>query len=215
MNLEVTPKDDVFDRIEAYYLHKGKLSDKDMEVCERWERAFSMLCEHRIRKVALDRFIDSYKAQGQPISLATAYRDFAAAERLFTPMRKYSKEFLRLVTIESAMRDVLAAEEKMQALEANDLRAFALLQEVKDRAERRIISAAGLKKDDPNIIDFSKLEPSTFLIQAPDDILKMYKNITSKGVVNITDLFNAMSEEAQLVIDSDIDLDDEDDEDDD
>lgn len=214
MNLEPTPKDDVFDRIEAYYLHTSALTEKDMEVCERWERAFSMLCEHRIKRVAIERFVESYRAQGITVSTATAYRDFTSAERLFAPMRKYSKDFLRLVTIESAMRDVLEAEARMKLLKPDELSKFAMLQEVKDRAERRIISAAGLRKDDPNVLDFSKLEPSTFLIQAPDDIMKMYKNITSKGVVNITDLFNAMSEEAQLVIDSDIDLDDDEDDDD-
>jgi len=182
--------DDLFDKIEKYYRSSGKLSPKELEICERWELAFSILCAQRQKKLAIAKYLSVLHAKGTKLSHAQAFRDFDAAEKLFTPLKKYTKEFLRLVLIESAMRDVRAAEKK--AAVTKDPKMWAEIMKVKDKAEKRIIEASGLNNEDPNMPDFSKLEPSTFNINVDPWTLNMFRKIVTRGSLDITQLYSNM-----------------------
>lgn len=174
--------DDTFDKIESFYANGTALSEKETIICQRIESAYALLMKHRSKKIAVKKHAATSK-----ISLVQAYTDFKNAERIFNPLRKYSKEFLRLVTIESAMRDVRDCEKR--AKDTKNINEWEKIMKVKDRAEQRIIKASGLEQDDPNLPDFSKLKPHQYNVELPNEVKKMFFNLMSKGVVDITQLY--------------------------
>jgi len=188
---EVHVADDLtFDKVERYYLSSGKLSPKEKEICERWELAFSLFAEQRSKKMAVQKYIGVLKQRGKNISEVQAYRDFTAAEKLFTPIHKYNKEFLKLVIIESALKDVAKAEEL--AKETKDTKSWVQIMDVKNKAEKRIIEAAGLTLNDPNLPDFGKLQANQFNINVDRKTLDMFRMMMKRGVVDVTELYNNM-----------------------
>lgn len=186
------PIDDTFDKIEKYYRSSGKLSAKESEICERWELAFAFLCHHRNKKIAVNKYIAALTAKGQVVSPATAYRDFESAQNLFVPLKKYSKEFLRLILIESAMRDIKNCEER--ARKTNDVKLWAEIMKVKDKAEMRIIKSAGLDIDDPNMPDFSKLAIADININIDPQMKSMFDTLLKRGNVDVTQLFKTVTD---------------------
>lgn len=185
--------DDLFDKIENYYLNGSKLSDVEMKICTRLESSYALMMKHRSKSIAVKKH-----AKTSGISLTQAYSDFKAAERVFNPLRKYTKEFLRLVIIESAMRDIRDCEKRAKDASISD---WDKIMKIKDRAEQRIIKASGLDQDDPNLPDFSKLKPHQYNIQVPREVEKMFHSLLSKGVVDITNVYENISEDAKEVDD--------------
>jgi len=184
-------KDDTYDRIEKYYLNQGQLSAKDYEICERLELAFALFCQHKNRKSSIAKYISVLSAKGYPLSESQAYRDFAVSERIFTPLRKYNKEFVRLVIIESAMKDIKEAERKASG--TKDVKLWAEIMKIKDKAEKRMIAASGILNEDPNLPDFSKIQPSAFTINVDAKIQNIFNKMITKGTVDITEIFKEIS----------------------
>jgi hypothetical protein len=192
-----TPEDDLFDKIQKYYHESGKLSDKEREICMRYERAFALLCENKIRSVAIQKYIATFDP---PISLPLAYKDFKAAEDIFAPMQKYTKDFLRMVIIESAMRDIAECERKLNPEDGSEINVkdFGIIQAVKDKAEKRIISASGLKDEDVEKFDFAKLQAHIYQINVPKEVEKGFGKMLKKGVVDASELYAEMAEDAHF-----------------
>jgi len=198
---DLTIIDDTFDKIEKYYKSSGKLSIKEQEICERWELAFALYSSQRNKKVAVSKYMAVLKQKGAELSIAQAYRDFTAAEKLFTPLHKYNKEFLRLIIINSALNDVRMAERF--ASKTTDSKAWSEIMKVKNNAEKRIIEASGLTLNDPNLPDFTKLQANQFNINIDPTILTMLKKVMNHGAVDITELFNTMQNETEDAINLD------------
>jgi hypothetical protein len=189
--------DNTFEKIEKYYLHGHKLSPHDHQICERWESAFALLLKHKIRSIACKKHAAVYK-----ITERQAYTDIKNAERIFVPIHKYSKEFVRLTIIESAMRDVKSCEAMIKTKgEKISTGEWKNIMEIKDRAEKRVIKAAGLDMYDPNLPDFSKILPHVYEIRLPDEVKNMFKTVIGRGVVDITAMMSSMSQEATLLND--------------
>lgn len=190
--------DDTFDKIEKYYHQNGKLSDKEQEICARWELVFSIYKDVKDKRVTIKKYMAVLNKNGTPQSISQCYIDFRNAEKLFTQLEKYSKEFVRLVIIESAMRDVKQCEKMIRDRENIDVKQWSEIMKVKDKAEKRIIDAAGLMVNDPQLPDFSKLVPSTFNINIDPKAMAMMKTLISKGAVNVTSVFLQGSSDAQI-----------------
>lgn len=187
-SLDKTYDDVTFDKIEKYYTGTGSLTAKEEEICSRWELAFALLLEHKNKKIAISKYAAIVKINhGSKLSPAQCYRDFQAAEKLFLPLKKYSKEFLRLVIIESAMRDIKAAEKK--AKDTTNAKEWFLIMDIKNRAEIRIAKAAGLDVNDPNMPDFAKLQFNQISINVDSKLQTMFSKMLSKGVLDVTDIY--------------------------
>ena len=201
-----------FDRIQKFYREGYKLNAQETEMCQRLEMAFSLLCETRVRTTAVKKYIAVLKQKGKTIAYSTAQHDFIAAEQLFAPIFKYTKEYLKLVVIESAIKDINRSEkildaifeefdsnqkqnvtkkkreDKTNLLSSHNLNMYQRAMKSKDMAERRIIEASGLNVNDPNLPDFSKLQMNQFNINVSPDIYDFLKSVVSKGAVNVTEL---------------------------
>jgi hypothetical protein len=192
---DLTLLDDTFDKIERYYRENGKLSTKETEICERWEFAFALYSSQRNKKIAVRKYISIQKSKGEELSIAQAYRDFANAERIFTPLYKYNKEFLKLVIIESSLNDIKKC--NALAVKQTDVKLWAEIMKVKDKAEKRIIEASGLTLNDPNLPDFTKLQANQFNINLDPTMIEMLKKVMNHGVVDVTQLFYTMKNDTE------------------
>lgn len=193
----ITDEADLFDKIEQYYRGGAQLLPKEREQCERWELAFGLFLEHRTRKVAVSKFISLQKAKGNEISVSTAYRDFANAEKIFLPLQKYSKEFLRMTIIESALRDIRKADDFSKRI--SDPKDWATIMDIKHKAEIRIVKAAGLELDDPNLPDFSKIQLSQININVDDRVKKLFDAMLNKGTVDVSEVMEKMSDDETIL----------------
>lgn len=187
---------DLFDNIEAYYLHDRRLAPKEQEIAERFELAFALLQQHRNKKVAVSKLIALTKKSGKSLSLAQAYKDMLAAERIFVPIQNYSKEFLRLTTIESCIRDIKKIEEKMKNANDKDWQKF---MELKNKAEYRLIQAAGLNDGSTELPDFSRIDPQPIQVNVSDQFLSLLQKLTDGGKVNVSDFMKQNSSEAEII----------------
>ena len=187
-----------FEQIELYYTNEAKLSDKQREIAERWELAFSLLQKHKSKKIAALRLIALEEAKGNTLSKAQAYRDLSNAENLFVPLRKYSRDLLRHVLIESAMKDLEDVKKKMKdkkETEKISTSQWLKLMEMKHKIEYRLIELSGLDDDNADIPDFSKLEVHNYQIKLPPHVEKMLNNIISQGVIDATELAETIDTE--------------------
>ena len=192
---ELSTTDDTFDRIEKYYRQSGKLSVKESQICARWELAFAIFSAQKNRKVAISKYIAVLKSKGVELSSAQAYRDFASAEKIFTPLQKYTKDFLKMVIIESALKDVKKAE--AMASDCKDPKAWATIMDIKNKAEKRIIDASGLSINDPDLPDFTKLQANVFNINMDKQTMNMLQKLMQRGSVDITEVYKQMQEGAE------------------
>lgn len=192
---QLATRDELFDRIEKYYrtAGTGRLSPKEEETCERWELAFAIFSAQKNKKVAITKYLSVLKSKGIQLSMQMAYRDFLYAEKIFAPLQQYSKDFLKMVIIESALKDVKKAEKLAE--KQTDPKMWADIMKVKDKAEKRIIEASGLNVTDPNLPDFSKLQLNQININVDQNTISMFKRIMQRGTIDITELYTKMTDE--------------------
>lgn len=192
----LVPYSELFDKIESYYLNNANLSAKELEIAERWELGFALLLEHRSKKVAVSKLVKIKTCSGKKLSIAQAYKDISSAERLFAPIKQYSSEFLRLVLLESAFKDVKSAEK--WASKSKSLKDWATAMEIKNKAEYRIIQVSGINDIDANLPDFSKLQPSQYNIDLPQELINLFLKTATKGTIDITELMKSTSQDVKF-----------------
>src|SRR5690554_2568208 len=183
-----------FEQIELYYTNDGKLTDKEKAISERWELAFSLLQKHKSKKVAVTMLISLEEAKGNKLSVPQAYRDMRNAEELFVPLRKYSKDLLRHVLIESAVVDLKDIENRMKGIQdESDVKVvvsdtqWLKLMEMTHKVELRLIELSGIADEHPDMPDFAKLEAHQYNISIPEDTLNMLQKVMQSGVVDATE----------------------------
>lgn len=179
-------KDDLLDKIERYYLNEGKLTDNEKAYSERLSLAFSLLLEHKVKKLAIQKYLAVQKEAGNPISDVTAYRDFSLAEKVFVPLQKYNKEFLRLMIINSAQADIDEIELKLKTCKDNKM--YIALMDQKDKCRQTIIKAGGLMMNDANIPDFSNVQPPDIQINVSPKVEQLLAKLVKFGMVDTSDL---------------------------
>lgn len=182
----VKRSDDLMDRIERYYLNAGTLSKSEKDIAERMELAFSLLSHHKVKKVAMTKYIAILKQKGKEISLVTAYGDFSNAEKIFVPLQKYSKEFLRLMIIESAQNDIRRLESKIAT--CKDEKMYVQLMNQKDRCRETIIKAGGLMINDAAIPDFSKVQMPDLQVNVSPNVERLLSKLMSSGIIDTSEL---------------------------
>lgn len=200
---KISETDDTFGKIERYYHSTGTLTPKEKEICERWELVFALFLEHRNRKVTISKYIALQKTKGNEVSLAQAYRDLKAAEKLFTPMTNYSKEFLRLILIESALKDIKECDRR--ARKSKTTREWTMIMQIKEKNAKIIIEAKGLNMNDGHLPDFSKLHMKSFEINVAPHVLNVFERLKG-GAIDVTKMV-IDSRNTQTLNDDEIEMD--------
>lgn len=155
------------ERITASYLEEGiELSDKDEELKKRWEAAFSFLLNFHSREQTVKKLIGVFGG-----SIARAYRDINNALSLFGDINKSRKEGWRYIIFEyNQTLFQMATKDK-------DL-------DIMGRCLDRMIKLADLDKEE-GAFNPEKLIAMQIQISLPDSTIKVFKDMNSKGVVDL------------------------------
>jgi hypothetical protein len=172
-DLKLLPKETTYDRIYTWYV-KGDtfitLTETEIEIRERWQKCWLLLCNGRTPEKVV-RFMNRICGIGR----SQAYTDIRNASKLFGEVVKTSKDSKR------ALYEGFANKIYQMALHKNppDL-------DNANKALKNMIDLSGLNESDPDLPDFSKLEPSQFIINLPPEIQNYLMLLIQKGAINLT-----------------------------
>ena len=164
-------KPDTRDRLLTWYQDKKGivvLTEKDEEIRKRLESAFSMLCNHRgPMKVA------RLMVRIHGISEAQAFRDIKAASSLFGEVIPSEQKAQKHILYELAMDTYHLAKKTGNINQMN-------------RAIANLADITGIKRDIPDLPDFSKFKPHDYTVGVPEEVLKMLEKLLNVGAVDVS-----------------------------
>ena len=161
-------QDTTYDKILTWYIDetgKLKLTEKQEDLKSRWEAAYDLLCNYHSPQQATPLLMQQFG-----LSKAQAYRDVKNATNLFGDINETRKEGIRHILYEYAMKTFQMAAKSHDYAEMN-------------RAIANMIKLKGLDKDDPDLPDFSRLVPTTQVIQINPEFLQKYGHLIDQSVI--------------------------------
>lgn len=182
-----------YDKIVAYMkdpeADDSTLTAKEKEMIARWQEAFTLIRNYN--SIADAAAILMKRFDG--ISRATAYRDCAAAISLFGDITKSTKEGIRHLTTEIA-RDAI----NIARLKNNE--------DAMIRGAESIARINGVNDNDPDLPDFSAVEPHTYVLGLPEPFVRVMEQMIKGGRIDLTQVVNNMAntaDDAQIITQSD------------
>lgn len=184
--------DDTFGNIERYYKNAGRLTKKEQEKCFRLETAFAILRHQKNKTIAQKKYKDVMLNHGFALSPTDILRDFRESAMLFAPMQVYTKDFLRMVMTESAMKRIDMQEKKARkAYEVNSIAEYEKLIKLIQKDEELIMKINGLDSTDPEMPDFSKVEMTQINVSISPENSNLFKRILNQGSFDLNDIEEA------------------------
>lgn len=165
-------KDTTFDRIFAHYVEDVVLTKKESEIKERWEAAWSLLCNYHSSEQAKPIIAKRFD-----ISERQALRDIRNAILLFGDVTKSSKEGYRHILFEYSMKVWQLAAKNNNIQEMN-------------RAIANMIKIKGLDKEDPDKIDWADLEPHIIKFSLNHDVKSLIKQSMKSGKIDLDNMLD-------------------------
>lgn len=162
------------DRLRQWITNEGsiELTPHDEEV---WERISLLRSLFTKRAFSVQDALPYWQKTFPHLSVPTFYRDVRDCLKLFGDIFRSQKEGQRYMMYELGMRIFQAAAKE------GDHRAMA-------SAHNNMIRLLGLDRDDPDMPDFSKLQPSLIVTLLPKGMEDKIDQLLAGGVVNMNDL---------------------------
>lgn len=170
-------KDTTFDKIFAHYVQDAELTDKQEEIRQRWEAAWTLMCNYHSPDQTKAMIAKQFN-----ISERQALRDIKNSILLFGDVSKTSKEAYRHLLFEYSM--------KAWQIAAKDRNADGM-----NRAVSNMIKIKGLDKADPDGVDWERLEQHEIRIKVPKDMMRAMKEMLQKGAVDLDEAIDVPFEE--------------------
>lgn len=152
---------------------EDELTTEEKHILERWRTCFSIMMNYN----TIQDTVPMMMVKFPKLSQSQAYRDCAFAQKLFGNIFASNKEGLRHMLTEWAKEVIQLA----RAKNPPDLKEI-------NNALRNIAVINGLDKEDPDKIDFSKLEKHNNPINVPPELLELLLKLANKGAVNLSDV---------------------------
>lgn len=165
--------DSAYERI--YLFLKGEipedeLSNSHKHILNRWQSAFTILRNYESVSDAIPKLMHQFK-----LSHNRARVDCIYAQKLFGNVHASNKEGLRHLLTEWTKDVIIMARGKNPP----DLKEI-------NNAIRNLAAINGLDREDPDKIDFSKLEKHENPINVPKEIMDLLMILASKGSLDLT-----------------------------
>lgn len=190
--VDIEKFEDAFSNIERYYKNQGRLSKREQELCERWELAFALLRAQKNKVVAQKKYKALMLSKGVILSESDIVRDFRHSIQLFAPISLYTKDFLRMVITESAMKRIdLQQRKARKSFESNNLSDYEKMIKLIQKDEEIIMKINALDSSDPDMPDFSKVEMTQINVQISSDNSKIFEKILGKGSFDMNEFEDA------------------------
>jgi len=153
-------------------LFAGRVKEKDLsehqyQYLVMVRSAYGMLLEVKSRKYIVGALMRQFE-----ISQESAYRIIRECGKIFGKVGKVDKEIYRHMTIEMAKSAYLKAQDAADVKEMIN-------------ATKALIKAVGLDRDDVDLPDFEKLQPSLNLLVLPDGMEEKIEQLLTGGAVDL------------------------------
>jgi len=181
--------EDSYGNIERYYKNQGRLTKREQELVERWETAWSLLRANRNKIVAQKKYKSLMLSRGIVLSDNDVYRDFRYCVQLFAPISTHTKDFLRLVLTDAAMkRNELNERRARKCYEEGRIQDYERLVKLIQKDEELIMKINGLDSTDPEMPDFSKVEMTQINVNIDSNNANLFKKILSLGSFDLNQI---------------------------
>lgn len=176
--------DSTFDRIYKYFFNSKtriELTDEELRISERWERAWLFLCRHRTRKQVAELLMRQFA-----IGKSIAYDDVKNAMALFGEPQEGAKNAKRAIAEDAILKGM------DKAWKSGDLK-------MHEKYTQQYIELNGLKSEETaNIEDIiKKLVPPTVTLVADMDLLKATANKLQEDLIEDIDFEDVDGKEAE------------------
>jgi hypothetical protein len=173
--LELIDKQKLSNKEIVIDLFSGKKKETELttfqaEYLEQIRSAYSMLIKVKSRKYIVGAL---HKHFG--ISQGKAYRIIREAAEIFADVGKVDKEIYRHMAIEMAKKAFRMAEKKKNTKDMIN-------------AINALSKAVGLDRDDADLPDFEKLNPSLIINVLPEGMEEQIMSLLSHGAVNLNNI---------------------------
>jgi hypothetical protein len=181
--------EDSYGNIERYYKNQGRLTKREQELVERWETAWSLLRANRNKIVAQKKYKSLMLSRGIVLSDNDVYRDFRYCVQLFAPISTHTKDFLRLVLTDAAMkRNEINERRARKCYEEGRITDYERLVKLIQKDEELIMKINGLDSTDPEMPDFSKVEMTQINVNIDSNNANLFKKILSLGSFDLNQI---------------------------
>ena len=181
--------EDSYGNIERYYKNQGRLTKREQELVERWETAWSLLRANRNKIVAQKKYKSLMLSRGIILSDNDVYRDFRYCVQLFAPISTHTKDFLRLVLTDAAMkRNEINERRARKCYEEGRITDYERLVKLIQKDEELIMKINGLDSTDPEMPDFSKVEMTQINVNIDSNNANLFKKILSLGSFDLNQI---------------------------
>jgi hypothetical protein len=143
------------------------LTDHQKEKVRQVRAAYGLMLEVRSKFYIVGALIKEFQ-----ISQVSAYRIIKNTELLFGDLGKSNKEIKRQIAEEMAKEAYRIAKYKGETKEMIS-------------AARAYNEASGITRDDPEVIDFDKIQPSLIVMVLPEGMEQQLQQLLSAGLVNL------------------------------
>lgn len=208
---DIEKQEDDFAMIERYYKHGNRLTKRQQEKAERWELAFSILRHTKNKSLASRKYKQLMERQGIALTDADVFKDFKHATQIFAPIGVYSKDFLRMVLTEAAMKRIdmntkraahyfnseyeTDADGKTTIInKTKDIKSYETLMRLIQKDEELIMKINALDSTDPELPNFARLEMNQITVNIDSTNQKLLSKIMEKGSFDFNDIEDATTE---------------------
>jgi len=158
-----------------YDFFQGNITEDDLtdvhrKILARWQGAFAIMRNYESINDTIPKLVHQYK-----ISASLARQDCVYAQKLFGNIHASNKEGLRHLLTEWTKDIIFMARSKTPP----DLKEM-------NNAIRNLAMLNGLDKEDPDKIDFSKLEKHENPINLPEDVMQLLMSLVGRGALDLT-----------------------------
>lgn len=192
-------KKNLFNQIQEHYIDGKTLPPKIQVIASRWQAAFMLLIHYKSKARVVKILSKMKDIDGNKTSQPQIYRDLRSAELLFGNVNKWQKDTIRYMINDSCLKEITQLEEMMnQAKKKSDWDNYERFSRLKDKAETRLIKSNALDKEDPDIPDFTKLQPNQYLIGLDEQTNDLLKSILDdSGSVDVSKFLSDNSEDIE------------------
>lgn len=156
------------------------LSEKERNMLDRWMEAFTLQRNYSSTSDSAAILMKRYP----DISRATAYRDCVCAISLFGDISKATKEGIRHLATEITKDAIIIARLKNN-------------EDGMMKGAKNLASINGVNLTDPDMVDFSKLEPHTYNLNLPPQAVSAILQMLNGGKVDLTEMVSRMQDTAE------------------
>jgi hypothetical protein len=187
--MKLLGKSSTYEHIAAFMrdeLAETDLTPHEQLLVQRWNEAWTLMRSGKSMADAAAILMKRFTVDDKPLSRATAYRDCSNAISLFGDIAQSTKDGIKHLTTEMIRDAHVIARAKNN-------------EDGMIKAALAIAKINGVNTTDPDLPDFSKLEPNTYVFELDPLAARAIEHLIRTGRIELSLITDAMNELAETV----------------